>query len=150
MGVKGSDRRYEVIDRHLASENAHDIDATLATYTDDVIWDDVTNPQCPLRGKEATRMAYGGILEAIPDLSIESVWRVGCGDVVVDEAIVSGHVEGTFAGAAGGGAPVEFRLLHVFELRDGLICRENAWFDSAVVHRQVEDFRRRDEGERRS
>jgi hypothetical protein len=32
---------------------------------------------------------------------------------------------------------VEIRLLHVFELRDGLISYENAWFDSAAVHRQV-------------
>jgi hypothetical protein len=29
----------------------------------------------------------------------------------------------------------------VFEIRDGLICYENAWFDSASVHRQVAAFR---------
>ena len=27
--------------------------------------------------------------------------------------------------------------LHVFELRDGLICYENAWFDAAAVQRQI-------------
>jgi hypothetical protein len=28
-------------------------------------------------------------------------------------------------------------MLHVFELRDGLICYENAWFDAAAVQRQI-------------
>ena len=37
----------------------------------------------------------------------------------------------------GGGAPVEVRILHVFEVRDGLICYENAWFDAANVQRQI-------------
>jgi len=130
----------DLIDRHFAAENAHDIDATIATYTDDIVWDDVTHPGSPFRGKAAVAGAYGGILQAIPDLHLRSVLRFRCGDHVVDESILSGHVDGDFAGASGGGAPVSFRLLHVFDLREGLICRENAWFDSAAVVRQVEAF----------
>lgn len=129
-----------MIDRHFAAENAHDVEATLATYTDDVVWDDVTHPRSPFRGKRAVAEVYGGILQAIPDLNLRSVWRIRCGDYVVDEAIVTGHVVGEFVGVAGGGAPVSFRLLHIFELRDGLIARENGWFDSAAVRRQVEVF----------
>lgn len=34
----------DIIKRHFAAENAHDVAATLATYTDDVIWDDVDGP----------------------------------------------------------------------------------------------------------
>lgn len=132
----------DLIDRHFAAENAHDIEATLATYTDDIVWDDVTHPGSPFQGKQAVAQAYGGILEAIPDLHIRSVSRFECGAHVVDESILTGHVSGEFAGVSGGGAPVSFRLLHVFDLRDGLIARENAWFDSAAVVRQVEAFRR--------
>jgi len=131
----------DLIDRHFAAENAHDIEATLATYTDDIVWDDVTHPGSPFRGKAAVAGAYGGILQAIPDLHLRSVLRFQCEDHVVDESILSGHIVGEFAGASGGGAPVNFRLLHVFDLREGLICRENAWFDSAAVVRQVEAFR---------
>ncbi len=129
-----------MIDRHFAAENAHDVEKTLATYTDDVVWDDVTHPRSPFRGKRAVAEVYGGILQAIPDLNLRSVWRIRCGDHVVDEAIVTGHVVGEFVGVVGGGAPVSFRLLHIFELRDGLIARENGWFDSAAVRRQVEAF----------
>ena len=131
----------DVIDRHFAAENAHDIEATLATYTEDIVWDDVTHPASPFQGKQAVAQAYGGILEAIPDLNLRSVLRFQCGEHVIDESVLSGHVIGEFAGIAGGGAPVSVRLLHVFDLRDGLIARENAWFDSAAVVRQVETFR---------
>jgi len=41
----------DIVERHFAAENAHDVAATLDTYTDDVIWDDVANPACPVRGK---------------------------------------------------------------------------------------------------
>jgi predicted ester cyclase len=40
-------------------------------------------------------------------------------------------------GIDGGGAPVRFRILHVFDIRDGLISREQAWFDTAGVARQL-------------
>ena len=128
----------DIIDRHFAAENAHDVPATLGTYTDDVIWDDVGHPACPVRGKSAAGESYEGIMDAIPDLRIESVLRFGDGEHVVDEAIATGHVEGSFLGVDGGGAPVRFRMLHVFDLRDGLIAREQAWFDTAGVLRQIE------------
>ena len=41
---------------------------------------------------------------------------------------------------AGRGAPVEVRMLHVFEIRDGLICYENARFDASAVQRQITRF----------
>ncbi|MFQ5967605.1 MAG: hypothetical protein ACE5MI_08325 [Acidimicrobiia bacterium] len=41
----------DIIDRHFAAENAHDVEATLATYADDIIWDDITHPDSPFHGK---------------------------------------------------------------------------------------------------
>jgi len=37
----------------------------------------------------------------------------------------------------GKSGPVSFRLLHVFELRDGEIKREQAWCDLAEIQRQL-------------
>jgi uncharacterized protein len=130
----------DIIDRHFAAENAHDVEATLATYTDDIVWDDITHPDSPFRGKAQVGRVYGGIIDAIPDVTLTSVRRFGSADgrYVLDESILTGHVAGQWAGVDGGGAAVEIRLLHVFEIRDGLISYENAWFDSAAVHRQVE------------
>jgi len=133
----------DIIDRHFAAENAHDVQATLDTYTDDIVWDDVTHPDSPFLGKEEVGRVYSSILDAIPDVVLTSVRRFtgGGGRYVVDESIIAGHVHGEWAGVAGGGAPVEVRILHVFELRDGLICYENAWFDAAAVQRQIARYR---------
>jgi steroid delta-isomerase-like uncharacterized protein len=133
----------DIIDRHFAAENARDVPATLATYTDDIVWDDVTHPDSPFHGKEQVASVYGTIIDAIPDLHLESVKRFTGegGRYVVDESILTGHVEGAWAGVTGGGAPVEVRMLHIFELRDGLICYENAWFDASAVQRQIEAWK---------
>jgi steroid delta-isomerase-like uncharacterized protein len=131
--------RVHVIDRHFAAENAHDVAATLATYTDDIVWDDVTHPLSPVHGKDAVGAVYSDIMDAIPDVRLETVRRLedGSGTFVVDESILTGHVDGTWAGVEGDGALVSVRILHVFNLTGGLISRENTWFDSAEVTRQV-------------
>jgi steroid delta-isomerase-like uncharacterized protein len=130
----------DIVDQHFAAENAHDVAATLATYTNDIVWDDVTHPLSPVHGKEAVGAVYSDIIAAIPDVNFVSTRRFSSddGSWVVDVSDVTGHVEGEWAGIAGGGAPVEIRILHLFQLRDGLIAYENTWFDSAAVLRQVE------------
>lgn len=129
----------DIIDRHFAAENAHDVAGTVATYTDDIVWDDVTHPDSPFHGKDEVGEVYGGILDAIPDVNLRSVKRFlgEDGRYVVDESILTGHVHGEWAGMKGSGAPVEVRILHIFEVRGGLINYENAWFDAADVQRQI-------------
>lgn len=133
----------DIIDRHFAAENAHDVQATLDTYTDDIVWDDVTHPDAPFSGKAEVGGVYSSILDAIPDVELTSVKRFTGenGRYVVDESILSGHVHGQWSGMDGGGAPVRVRILHIFELRDGLICYENAWFDASAVQRQIAAWR---------
>ncbi|HEY7469093.1 MAG TPA: nuclear transport factor 2 family protein [Acidimicrobiia bacterium] len=133
----------DIVDRHFAAENAHDVAATLETYADDIVWDDITHPLSPVRGKEAVGAVYSSIIDSIPDIRLASVRRFESADGqwVVDESIATGHVEGEWAGAQGGGALVEIRMLHLFQLKDGLIVYENTWFDSAAVLRQVESWK---------
>ena len=133
----------DIIDRHFAAENAHDVQATLDTYTDDIVWDDVTHPDAPFHGKEEVGSVYSAIIDAIPDVVLTSVKRFTGADgrYVVDESILTGHVEGQWSGMDGGGAPVRVRILHIFELRDGLISYENAWFDASAVQRQIAAWR---------
>ena len=133
----------DIIDRHFAAENAHDVEATLATYTDDIVWDDVTHPESPFHGKEKVGEIYSSIIDAIPDVNLRTVKRFSGQDdrFVVDESILTGHVEGEWSGMEGGGAPVTVRILHVFEVRDGLISYENAWFDAANVQRQITEWK---------
>lgn len=119
------------------------MEGTLATYTDDIVWDDVTHPDAPFHGKAEVGSVYSSIIDAIPDVNLRSIRRFNGdnGRYVVDESILTGHVHGEWAGTDGGGAPVEVRILHIFELRGGLISYENAWFDAADVQRQIAAFR---------
>jgi predicted ester cyclase len=50
-------------------------------------------------------------------------------DFCVIEHIWSGTVPGTFLGIPGNGKRISFRLLHIWEFRNGLISRENVWTD---------------------
>ena len=133
----------DIVDQHFAAENAHDVAATLATYSDDIVWDDVTHPLSPVHGKEAVGAVYTDIIAAIPDVKFDSTLRFTSEDGrwVVDVSDVTGHVEGDWAGTSGGGAPVELRILHLFRVNNGFIEYENTWFDSAAVARQVEAWK---------
>ena len=140
MSTPERDRALAIVEQHFAAENAHDIPATLATYAEDLIWDDVSNPECPIHGKEAAARNYAEILATIPDLEMVSTLRFASGEHVIDESVLSGHVRGTFLGFKADGAPISFRILHVFDIRDGLIAREQAWFDTVGVIRQIEKY----------
>lgn len=130
----------DIIESHFAAENDHDIDAALATYTADIIWDDVSDPRCPLRGSAAAGANYAEIMRTLPDLHLESVLRFSCDGHAVDESILTGTVNGSYLGVECHGAPVRFRILHVFDLRDGLISREQAWFDTASVIAELKRY----------
>ncbi|HEX7353505.1 MAG TPA: ester cyclase [Mycobacteriales bacterium] len=67
-----------------------------------------------------------------------AILRLSAADHVVDESLATGHVEGSFLGVDGHGSPVSFRMLHVFDLREGLISREQAWSDTSGILRQID------------
>jgi predicted ester cyclase len=46
-------------------------------------------------------------------------------------------VIGSMLGLPGNGRRITFRILHVFEFRDGLISRENVWLDTAAMIQQL-------------
>jgi predicted ester cyclase len=46
-------------------------------------------------------------------------------------------VPGAFLGVPRRGRRITFRMLHVWELRDGRISRENVWLDSGAIMAQL-------------
>jgi hypothetical protein len=74
----------------------------------------------------------------VPLPGVKPVARWYGDNFVVDEALWTGRIEnGRFFGLEGKSGHVTFRLLHVFELRGGLISRENVWSDIAAIAEQV-------------
>jgi steroid delta-isomerase-like uncharacterized protein len=126
-----------LVDAHLAAEQQSDLDQAVAGYTEDVEHDVVGAPGGPLRGPAAARQRYTQLLEQVRTDRLTELRRFYGDDVCVVEHECSATVFGEFAGLAGRGRSTQFRMLHVFEFRDGLISRENVWMDTASVMAQL-------------
>jgi steroid delta-isomerase-like uncharacterized protein len=126
-----------LVDAHLSAEDAGDLDGAVAGYTDDVEHDVVGAPGGPLRGPAAARLRYTQLLEQVRTDRLTEARRFYGDEVCVVEHECAATVLGEFAGLAGRGRPVRFRMLHVFEFRGGRISRENVWMDTATVLAQL-------------
>jgi ketosteroid isomerase-like protein len=111
---------------HFHSEALNDVEAALATFTDDVIWE-APAPNGLNRsftGKEAVESNYRRLWASMRNVTFQPLQRIATEDRVVDDCTV------TFEVAKDGywhfpvGSKVEMRLVHIFEMREGKIARE--------------------------
>ncbi len=119
----------EVVGTHIALE-ATDIEAALALYTDDVVWE---SPARGLRfeGKEAVAANYRRMFSSLDFASfeLEPIERFATEDRVVDDCRVRFTLtgDGFIHAPAKVGDRVELRLVHIFGMRDGKIARESTF-----------------------
>lgn len=137
MSTQTRDLFDRVMDEHWAAEAAHDIEAVMATITDDAEQDLVGSPAHPLRGKEQIRAFYEQLFQLIDQEEQRTVRRYYGDDHLVEEAIWTGTFDGVLVGVEGKRGRVSFRILHVIEVRDGRISRENAWLDVDAIREQL-------------
>ncbi|MEV6066556.1 ester cyclase [Nocardia sp. NPDC052001] len=123
--------------RHAAGEASKNVDAILDTLTADAEHDVVGDPGGILRDHTAIRQRYDGLLAALDEDKFETLHRYYGDDFLVDESHWYGRVPGVFLGIPGGNRPVDFRILHVCEFRDGRMSRENIWLDVAAIMQQL-------------
>lgn len=126
-----------LITAHLAAEAAGDPAGAVAMYTDDVEHDVVGAPGGPAQGKPAARAFYEQLVQDIRTEQMVPTRRHYGQDFCVIEHQWVGTVPGTFLGVPGHGRRIAFRLLHVWEFRDGQIRRENVWMDGGSIVAQL-------------
>ncbi len=126
-----------LIQEHISAEAAGDTAGCVAMYTDDVVHDVVGAPHGPLRGREAAQGFYDFLTTniAAQRMDVNRAWYGE--DFCTIEHQGHGTVPGEFLGIPGHGREVSFRMLHVFEFRDGRISRENVWLDGGSVVAQL-------------
>jgi len=127
----------QLIERHLAAERAGDTAGSVAVYTDDVEHDVVGFPTGPVHGKAAAQGFYDYLVNNFRTETMDVTHRYYGEAFCVVEHDTTGTVPGEFLGVPGHGRRITFRLLHVWEFRDGLISRENVWLDGAAVVAQL-------------
>lgn len=127
----------DLIERHLKAEGAGDVAGAISVYTDDVVHDAVGFPGSPRQGKDAAREFYEFLTANFRTETEEPLHQFVTDDALVLEQEMSGKVIGEMLGIPGNGRSVTFRVLHIFEFRDGLVSREQVWLDSAAIVAQL-------------
>ena len=126
-----------LVERHLKAEGAGDIDGAVAVYTDDIEHDAVGFPGSPRSGKAAAREFYRFLTANFRTEDEQPLHRYFSGDSMILEQSMTGTVTGEMLGIPGNDRRITFRVLHVFDFHDGLICREQVWIDSAAIIAQL-------------
>ncbi len=126
-----------LVEQHIAAETAGDTAGCVAMYTEDVEHDVVGAPHGPLHGKEAAQGFYDQLVRDIQTEQMTPTRSYYGDDFCVIEHEWTGTVPGAFLGVPGNGRRISFRLLHVWEFKDGLISRENVWLDGGSIVAQL-------------
>jgi steroid delta-isomerase-like uncharacterized protein len=126
-----------LIEKHISSEIAGDPPGAVTVYTDDVEHDVVGFPGGPVHGKVAAQRFYEYLVQNIRTEQMEPSRRYYGEDFCAIEHQWQGTVPGSFLGIPGRGRRIAFRMLHIWEFRDGKISRENVWLDGGHIMSQL-------------
>lgn len=119
------DTIHTLIARHDAGWNAQDLDEILATYTDDVVFQNHTAGEDPIVGADAVRAHLAGIFDRWPDM------RFSGRRLYVSESFCVS--EWTARATTSDGRALEWDGVDVFPMRDGLIARKDVYSTSHIA-----------------
>jgi steroid delta-isomerase-like uncharacterized protein len=135
--VMDKEQMRSLVERHLKAEGAGDVEGAVAVYTDDIEHDVVGFPGGPIHGKDAARGFYQELTANFRTEDERPSHRYYSDDAMILDQMMTGTMPGTLLGMPGNGRRVTFRVLHVFEFKDGLISRENVWLDGGAIQHQL-------------
>jgi ketosteroid isomerase-like protein len=129
----------QLINEHFGFEAADDVDGVVGTLSENAEHEVIPSPVGALTDKAKMRSYYEMLFSSIKGESVTPLRRLYGEDFLIDETLWHGYVEdGKPFLCDGKSGKVSFRLLHVFEIRDGKITREQAWCDLAAIQQQLE------------
>ena len=113
----------EAYERLVQGFNDHDVDAIMASYTQDA---QLITPDGELRGQAAIRAYWAVWLEAFPDITLTPTRRLCTGNTTVEEAVATGtHTTGK---------RIEVPYSNVSTVEGVLVATDhNAWDRVAVL-----------------
>ncbi len=128
------DNNLAVVEAHFHSEATDEIEKALELYTDDVVWESPAR-KLELHGKEEAADNYRRMFASFKVEQFRCLQRFATVDRVVDDSIATVTLvgDGVVNAPVAVGSKVEIRLLHVFEMRDGLISRELVFENWKVI-----------------
>jgi len=138
MKTMSREQMDKVVNDHFRYEANDDIEGVLRTFTENAQHEVIGGPDGPLQGKPELRRFYERLFPDVKGERLEPVMRLYGDNFLVDETIWIGDVvDGRAFRLDGRSGKARLRLLHVFQLQDGLIAKENVWFDFNDLKRQL-------------
>ena len=127
-----------IVNEHFGYEAKDDVDGVMASLAPKVEHEVVPSPAGIQHDKAKIRNYYKMVFGSLKGESVKPLKRYYGEDFIIDETLWSGEIiDGNVFLCGDKSGPVSFRLLHVFELEDGKIRREQAWCDLAAIQRQL-------------
>lgn len=133
MTAMTRDQMDQVIMQHLEFEAKDDVEGVLTTLTDDVVHDVMGLPWGTLSGLEGARKNYEFFFPNMTITGWRDVSRLYGEDHVVFDIECDAEISGEVANRPEKKGTSTFRVLHIFEFRDGKISRENVWADFVTM-----------------
>ncbi|RJR41491.1 MAG: nuclear transport factor 2 family protein [Desulfobacteraceae bacterium] len=115
-----------VVESHFHGEALKEVEAALEKFTDDIVWE-APAPNGLNRsfsGKEAVAENYRELFASMRNVKFQFLQRFATENRVVDDAIVTFEVVKDGYWRFPLGSSIEMRLVHIFEMRDGMISKE--------------------------
>jgi hypothetical protein len=132
------DQYDQLINEHFGYEATDDVDGVMASLAGRAEHHVVPSPVGVLHDNDDIRAYYERLFADLKGESVTPVRRLYGDGFVVDEAIWHGHIaDGRPFLLDGRSGDVSFRILHVFEITDGKISREQVWCDLAAIQQQL-------------
>ena len=115
--------------------NGHDADAFRAICAHDYVahWGALGDG----RGHEAVERMEKLVLDAFPDLRVETEWMIGEGDLVVQRSLMTGTHRGAWFGVAPTGKQAEWAAVEVYRIDGGKLAEQWLSEDWTIVLQQL-------------
>jgi len=132
--------RLALVREHVKGENAHDLDAIMATFGNAAHYEDEPWGERHT-GRDGVRAYYEGLMRSVPDLEIDVQREHVTADHVILEVIIRGTHTGTWRGLPGTGRILAIPLCGIFTF-DGndRLASERIYYDRGTVLRQLGVF----------
>ena len=129
-------RNAAVLAAHVKAETAFDMEGTLATLTDDCVFEDVPTGT-RYTGKADVRRYYSAWWSAFGNVPSGSRRHVPAHDALIVETRFVGTDLGTFEGVAPTGRAIDLPVAIFISFRDGLMSGERFYYDRATLLSQI-------------
>jgi ketosteroid isomerase-like protein len=128
----------DLVNEHFGFEAADDVEGVMGTLDENAEHEVIPSPMGALNDPAQQRSYYELLFSSLKGERVEPLRRLYGSDFLIDETLWHGTIEdGRPFLCDGKSGKVSFRLLHVFEMRDGKISREQVWCDLAAIQQQL-------------